>query len=55
MVSLNSSFMFIFVQSRLYQEYLEALFGRSNGKKIVNGLVAQIWEFVILSQIVSVQ
>lgn len=44
-VSLNSSFMFIFVQSRLYQENLETLFGRSNGKglkKIVNGLVAQI-------------
>lgn len=47
MVSLNSSFMFIFVQSRLYQENLEALFERSNGeglKKIVNGLVAQICE-----------
>lgn len=47
MVSLNSSFMFIFVQSRLYQEDLEALFERSNGeglKKIANGLVAQICE-----------
>lgn len=46
-VSLNSSFMFIFVQSRLYQENLKALFERSNGeglKKIANGLVAQICE-----------
>lgn len=40
MVSLNSSFMFIFVQSRLYQENLKTLFERSSGEglqKIVMG------------------